>query len=165
MKRKDYISWQEYFMGMAFLSAQRSKDPSTQVGACVVGPDNRIIALGYNGFPNSCSDDMLPWGKEAEDELDTKYPYVVHAEANAIINASSNLNDCRMYVTLFPCSECAKLIIQSGIKHLVFRHEIVKPRYLQSSLATRKMFDLANVSYKKFTPSEQKLIIDFGEND
>ena len=116
MKRKDYISWDEYFMGIALLSAKRSKDPSTQVGACIVNQFNKIVGIGYNGFPIGCSDDELPWARSADDSNKTKYPYVVHAEANAILNSTKDLHGSRMYVALFPCNECTKLIIQSGIK-------------------------------------------------
>ena len=114
-----HISWNEYFMGVASLSAKRSKDPSTQVGACVVNQDKRIIGIGYNGFPMGCSDQEYPWGKGAN-YLDSKYPYVVHAEPNAILNCTSSLKDATLYVPLLPCNECATLIIQSGIKHVVY---------------------------------------------
>ena len=120
-KRQDYISWDEYFMGLAVLSAMRSKDPSTQVGACIVNKSNKIVGIGYNGFPIGCSDDTLPWQRSGE-WLDTKYPYVCHAELNAILNSvSRDLNECSIYVGLFPCNECAKAIIQSGIKHEIGR--------------------------------------------
>ena len=114
-KRIDYLSWDEYFMGIAFLSALRSKDPSTQVGACIVDEDKKIIGIGYNGFPMGSSDDDLSWDKTGE-YLDTKYPYVVHAELNAILNSIKSLKGCTIYVSLFPCNECAKAIVQSGIK-------------------------------------------------
>ena len=121
MKRKDYISWDEYFMGIAMFSAQRSKDNSTQVGACIVNSEKKIVAGGYNGMPTGCCDDEMPWGREAESPLDTKYPFVCHAELNAILNSNiGNLSGCTIYVTLFPCNECAKAIIQSGIKRVVY---------------------------------------------
>uniref|UniRef100_A0A3P9AD18 dCMP deaminase n=1 Tax=Esox lucius TaxID=8010 RepID=A0A3P9AD18_ESOLU len=114
-KREDYLEWPEYFMAVAFLSAQRSKDPSSQVGACIVNPENKIVGIGYNGMPNGCDDDLLPWSRYADDRLDTKYPYVCHAELNAIMNKNSaDVKGCSMYVALFPCNECAKLIIQAG---------------------------------------------------
>ena len=114
MKRTDYINWDEYFMGIALLTAMRSKDPSSQVGACIVSPENKILSLGYNGMPIGCDDDAMPWEREG-DPLDTKYMYVCHAELNAILNsAHNNLKGARVYVTLFPCNECAKAIIQSG---------------------------------------------------
>ena len=141
-----HISWNEYFMGVAALSAKRSKDPSTQVGACVVNQDKRIIGIGYNGFPMGCSDKEYPWGKSAN-YLDSKYPYVVHAEPNAILNCTSSLKDATLYVTLFPCNECAKLIIQSGIKHVVYGND--KYHDQESFIASRRMFDSAGVTYEK----------------
>ena len=117
-KRSDYISWDEYFMGVAMLSSMRSKDPNTQVGACIVNEDRKIVGVGYNGFPTGCCDDDLPWAREGE-WIETKYPYVCHAELNAILNSiGGNLKGCTLYVALFPCNECAKAIIQSGIKKL-----------------------------------------------
>uniref|UniRef100_A0A8C8SEI0 Deoxycytidylate deaminase n=1 Tax=Pelusios castaneus TaxID=367368 RepID=A0A8C8SEI0_9SAUR len=114
-KREDYLEWPEYFMAVAFLSAQRSKDPNSQVGACIVNSENKIVGIGYNGMPNGCSDDLLPWTRTAQNKLDTKYPYVCHAELNAIMNKNSaDVKGCSMYVALFPCNECAKLIIQAG---------------------------------------------------
>lgn len=120
-KREDYISWDEYFMSVAVLSAMRSKDPNTQVGACIVNENKKIVGTGYNGFPIGCSDDDLPWGREGR-PLDTKYPYVCHAELNAILNSiSRDLKGCTLYVALFPCNECAKAIIQSGIKKIIYK--------------------------------------------
>jgi len=119
MKRQKYINWDQYFMGVALLSARRSKDPSTQVGACIVSQDKKILGIGYNGFPQGCSDDELPWSKEGAYE-DTKYAYVVHAEVNAILNSNTNLGGTTLYVSLFPCNECMKVIIQSGIKEIVY---------------------------------------------
>ncbi|XP_007998550.2 deoxycytidylate deaminase isoform X3 [Chlorocebus sabaeus] len=117
-KRDDYLEWPEYFMAVAFLSAQRSKDPNSQVGACIVNSENKIVGIGYNGMPNGCSDDLLPWSRTAKNKLDTKYPYVCHAELNAIMNKNStDVKGCSMYVALFPCNECAKLIIQAGNSH------------------------------------------------
>ena len=118
MKRSDYISWDEYFMGIAMLAAKRSKDPNTQVGACIVSPDNIIISTGYNGMPKGCSDDEYPWEREG---ADTKYPYVTHGEMNAILNyRGGSLEGTKLYVSLFPCNECAKAIIQAGIKRVVY---------------------------------------------
>lgn len=142
-----HISWEEYFMGVALLSAKRSKDPSTQVGACVVNKDKRIIGIGYNGFPTGCKDEDFPWGKTDENKLNTKYPYVVHAEPNAILNCTSSLKDSTLYVTLFPCNECAKLIIQSGIKKVIYMSD--KYRNEVSSIASRRMFDAAGVEYEQ----------------
>ena len=116
MKRKNYLSWDEYFMGIALLSAERSKDDHTQVGACIVNQEHKIVSVGYNGMPTGCNDDDMPWEREGE-FLDTKYPFVCHAELNAILNRSAgSLQGCSLYVTLFPCNECAKAIIQSGIR-------------------------------------------------
>ena len=114
-KRKDYISWDEYFMGVALLSGMRSKDPNTQVGACIVSQDNKILSMGYNGFPKGCDDDEFPWARTGEGN-ETKYPFVTHAELNAILNyRGGSLEGAKLYVSLFPCNECAKAIIQSGI--------------------------------------------------
>ena len=120
-KRTDYITWDEYFMSVAILSAMRSKDPNTQVGACIVNQDKKIVGTGYNGFPIGCSDDVLPWGRDGN-PLQTKYPFVCHAELNAILNSiSRDLRGCTLYVVMFPCNECAKAIIQSGIKEVIYR--------------------------------------------
>jgi dCMP deaminase len=144
----NYISWDEYFMGVALLSAKRSKDPNTQVGACLVNDDKRIIGIGYNGFPRGCSDNEFPWGKGDLDPLNTKYPYVVHAEANAILNSNvSTLEGATLYVSLFPCNDCAKLIIQSGIKHIVYMDD--KYKNDSSNIASRRMFDASGVTYTK----------------
>ena len=146
-KRVDYISWDEYFMGVAILSSKRSKDPSTQVGACIVNKDKKIVGIGYNGFPNGVDDDKFPWGKDGN-YVDTKYPYVVHAEPNAMLNATSSLHNCTIYVTLFPCCECAKLIIQSGIKEIVY----ISDKYStdETTIASKRLFDAAGVSCRKF---------------
>ena len=114
------ITWSQYFMAIAILSAQRSKDPNTKVGACIVTPDNKIVGIGYNGMPIGCPDGEMPWERSAESQLDTKYPYVVHAELNAILNSIKDIKGCTLYVTLFPCNECAKAVIQSGIKRIVY---------------------------------------------
>ena len=161
-KRKDYISWDEYFMGIAMLSSYRSKDPNTQVGACIVNDRNRIMSVGYNGLPSGCSDDEFPWERTG-DEYDTKYPYVCHAELNAILNSGgSNLEGCKVYVALFPCNECAKAIIQSGIKEVVYISD--KYRDTDSVRASKRMFDAAGVKYKKLEIKRDKLVIDFSEN-
>jgi dCMP deaminase len=123
--RKEFITWDQYFMGVAKLSALRSKDPSTQVGACIVNSDLRIVGIGYNGMPSGAKDDEFPWGNMGE-YLDTKYPYVVHAEANAILNATQSLKGSSIFVTLFPCNECTKLIIQSGIKEIVYERLTIR---------------------------------------
>ena len=159
MKRQDYISWDEYFMGIALLSAKRSKDPSTQVGACIVNQYNKIVGIGYNGFPIGCDDDQLPWGKTSEDTNETKYPYVVHAEANAILNSTKDLHGSRIYVALFPCNECTKLIIQSGVKEIIYLSD--KYKETDSVKASKKMFDLAKVTYRQLDLGGKKLEIDF----
>jgi dCMP deaminase len=147
-KRTDYISWDEYFMGVAVLSSKRSKDPHTQVGACIVNSDKRIVGVGYNGFPRGCSDDDLPWGREGS-ALQTKYPFVCHAELNAILNSiSRDLTGCRLYVALFPCNECAKAIIQSGIKEIIYLQD--KYPDSDSVKASKFMFDRSGVTYRKF---------------
>lgn len=147
MKRTDYISWDQYFMGVALLSSKRSKDPNTQVGACIINTDKRIIGIGYNGFPSALSDDEFPWEKEGNFS-NTKYPYVVHAEMNAILNATQGLKNASIYVTLFPCHECAKMLIQSGIKEIVYYGQ--KYEQTESDVAAKKMLDAAKVSYRLF---------------
>ena len=146
-------------MGIALLSAKRSKDPSTQVGACIVNQYNKIVGIGYNGFPIGCDDDQLPWGKTSEDTNETKYPYVVHAEANAILNSTKDLHGSRIYVALFPCNECTKLIIQSGVKEIIYLSD--KYKETDSVKASRKMFDLAKVTYRQLDLGGKKLEIDF----
>lgn len=153
MKRKDYISWDEYFMGVAILASKRSKDPNTQVGACIVDNNNIILSTGYNGFPFGCSDDDYPW---CRDGIDTKYNYVVHAELNAILNArGNNLKGARLYVDLFPCNECAKAIIQSGITEVVYMSD--KYSDSDSVLASKRMFETAGVKYRLYTPTGKNI--------
>lgn len=157
MKRKDYISWDEYFMGIAVLASKRSKDPNTQVGACIVDENNIILSTGYNGFPIGCSDDDYPW---ARDGIETKYPYVVHAELNAILNANGrNLRGSRIYVALFPCNECAKAIIQSGIKEVVYLSD--KYAHTDNTLASKRMLASAGVSTRQLRPSIDKIDINY----
>ena len=159
-KRTDYISWADYFMGIAILSAHRSKDPSSQVGACIVSPGKKIVGIGYNGFPIGCDDDDLPWTREAEQVCDTKYPYVCHAELNAIVNKNTaSLAGCHIYTTLFPCNECTKLIIQSGIVKVVYLSD--KYHDTDSCRAARRMLDMAGVEYECFVPQTAGLTIDF----
>lgn len=144
-KREDYISWDEYFMAVAVLSSKRSKDPNTQVGACIVSPDKKIVGTGYNGFPIGCSDDNLPWDREGA-PLDTKYMYVCHAELNAILNSNTrDLKGCSLYVGLFPCNECAKAIIQSGINEIFYLED--KYKTADNVIASKKMLDQAGVKY------------------
>lgn len=150
MKREDYISWDQYFMGIAMLSAQRSKDPSTQVGACIVSDQNKILSVGYNGMPRCChgNDEAFPWDREGK-PLDTKYMYVCHAELNAILNYSgASLAGSRLYVTLFPCNECAKAIIQTGIRELIYADN--KYDGTDSVEASKKMFEAAGVVYRHY---------------
>jgi len=155
MKREDYISWDEYFMGISKLSGMRSKDPNTQVGACIVSSDNKILSMGYNGFPMGCSDDEFPWEREG-DLLDTKYAFVTHSELNAILNyRGGSLAGAKLYVSLFPCNECAKAIIQAGIKTIVY--ECDKYADTPSIIASKKMLDAAGVSYYQYSPTGRKI--------
>lgn len=148
VKRKNYLSWDEYFMSVALLSAQRSKDSSTQVGACIVNNDNKILSVGYNGMPSGCSDEDLPWQREGA-PLDTKYMYVCHAELNAILNNDSgSLKGTKIYVTLFPCNECAKAIIQSGIKEVIYLSD--KYAETDSVKGSKIMFDMAGIKYTQY---------------
>ncbi len=157
-KRTDYLSWDEYFMAVALLSAQRSKDPNTQVGACIVNQEKKIVGVGYNGFPIGCSDDELPWGREG-DPLNTKYPYVCHAELNAILNSiPGSLKGCVIYTALFPCNECAKVIIQSGIKRVIYLLD--KYAGTDSVKAAKIMFDQAKVLYNKIEPRIRSIQIE-----
>lgn len=161
-KREGYINWDEYFMGVAILASQRSKDPSTQVGACIVNDDNKIMSVGYNGFPRGCSDDEFPWDREGDRNSSTKYPYVCHAELNAILNSGGNsLKDCRIYVALFPCNECAKAIIQCGIKEVIY----ISDKYAETDLvqASKRMLKSAGVKLTPFE-SDKKITIDFNKD-
>ena len=158
-KREDVLSWDEYFMAVALLSAGRSKDPNTQVGACVANSRNRIVGVGYNGFPRGCADDDLPWAREG-DWLETKYPYVCHAEVNAILNAiDRNLEGCRIYVGLFPCNDCAKVIIQAGIGEIIYLSD--KYHDTDPARAARLMLDKAGVRCRQFTPARDSLLLNF----
>lgn len=159
-KRTDYLSWDEYFMAVALLSAERSKDPSTQVGACIANSQNKIVGVGYNGFPIGCSDDELPWARSG-DFLSTKYPYVCHAELNAVLNAiSTDLTGCRIYVGLFPCNECTKVIIQSGIKEIIYLSD--KYKNSDQVKASKRMLDMApKMSYRQFIPKRTDIHIGF----
>jgi len=163
-KRKDYISWDEYFMAIAKLSAKRSKDPNTQVGACIVSSDNRILSIGYNGAPNGYNDDNFPWDREGN-PLDTKYLYVVHAERNAILNyrgSRKDLEDAKIYVDLFPCNECAKEIIQAGIKEVIYLSD--KYKDTDGTIASKRLLDNCNVKYRMLDKEYQnKYEIDLSE--
>jgi dCMP deaminase len=160
-KRQQYISWDEYFMGVALLSAQRSKDPGTQVGACIVNAQNKIVGAGYNGMPMGCHDDDFPWDKQG-DFLATKYPYVCHAELNAILNnIGMSLQGCRIYTALFPCNECAKAIIQAGITEVVYLSDKYKGQ--DSAVASRKMLETATITCRKVVTSLATLTLSFSE--
>ena len=157
-KRDGYISWDEYFMGVAKLSGMRSKDPHSQVGACIVSPDNKIMSMRYNGYPKGCSDDEFPWAREG-DELDTKYFYVTHSELNAILNyRGGSLEGAKLYVSLFPCNECAKAIIQAGIKTIVYECD----KYADSPAvkASKRMLDAAGVRYYQYNHTGRKLEVE-----
>ena len=157
-KREDYISWDEYFMAVAQLAGMRSKDPHTQVGACIVSQDNKILSMGYNGFPKGCSDDEFPWRREG-DPYDTKYFYTTHSELNAILNyRGGSLEGATMYVTLFPCNECAKAIIQCGIKEVIYLSD--KYASTDSTMASKRMFDMAGVAYRPYEVKGKKITID-----
>ena len=158
MKRENYISWDAYFMGIAILSKERSKDPNTQVGACIVDKDNNILSIGYNGAPIGYPDDEFPWERESDDPTKTKYPYVCHSELNAILNAARNgtkLQDAILYVTLFPCNECTKAIIQSGIKKVIYFDD--KYHDDPMTYVSRKMLSKTNVEFEKYNPTGRKL--------
>lgn len=151
MKRDNYLSWEEYFMGIAILSARRSKDPGTQVGACIVNSENRIVSVGYNGMPHGCNDDVYPWEREGN-MLDTKYAFVCHAELNAILNSAvGDLRGCRVYTTLFPCNECTKAIIQKGISEIIYLCD--KYSDTDSVRASKKMLESAGVKYTQYAAS------------
>lgn len=156
-KRQDYISWDEYFMGVAILSGMRSKDPNTQVGACIVSSDNKILSMGYNGLPRGCSDDEFPWSREG-DPLDNKYIYTAHSELNAILNyRGGSLEGAKIYVSLFPCNECAKAIIQAGIKDVVYASD--KYADSPSVIASKRMFHAAGVRCSKYIHTGREITI------
>lgn len=156
MKREDYITWDQYFMGIAILSAQRSKDPNTQVGCCIVDENNRIVSMGYNGFPNGILDEDFSWERQGE-PLETKYMYVCHAELNAILNTCANLKNCTLYVTLFPCNECTKAIIQKGIKKVVYLED--KHSESDSTIASKRMLSKTNIIFEQFQFSNKEVLI------
>ncbi|MDH5533874.1 MAG: dCMP deaminase family protein [Candidatus Pacebacteria bacterium] len=158
-KREDYISWDQYFMGIALLSSQRSKDPSTQVGACLVNPENKIVGIGYNGFPKGCSDDQFPWEREGEYSK-TKYAYMCHAELNAILNSPSmELKGCVAYVSLFPCNECAKAIVQSGVTEVIY----LSDKYAKDEIfiASRRILTAAGVKLRHYLPKIKNIKLNF----
>ncbi len=154
-KRQDYISWDEYFMGVAILSGMRSKDPNTQVGACIVSPDHKILSMGYNGFPKGCSDDEFPWEREGE-PLENKYFYTTHSELNAILNyRGGSLEGATIYVTLFPCNECAKAIIQAGIRRIVYDSD--KYDGTLAVIASKKMLQAAGVAIERYRHTQRRI--------
>ena len=155
-KRDGYITWDEYFMGVAKLSAMRSKDPNTQVGCCIVSEDNKILSMGYNGFPKGCSDDEFPWSRDEGDPDNEKYFYVPHSELNAILNyRGGSLEGSKLYVTLFPCNECAKAIIQAGIKTLVYESD--KYADTPSTKASKRMLNAAGVRNYQYNATGRKI--------
>lgn len=159
MKREDSLTWDQYFMGIARLSAMRSKDPHTCVGACIVGEDNKILSMGYNGMPRGCSDEMFPWEREGEDELQKKYVYVCHAELNAILNYDGpNMRGARIYTTLFPCNECTKALIQVGIREVIYIDNLYPDSV--SVIAAKKMMKSAGISYRRYEPSGLTLSVE-----
>lgn len=158
MKRTDYVSWDAYFMGIALLSAERSKDNNTQVGACIVSQDNKILSMGYNGMPTGCDDDRMPWERTGT-PLDTKYMYVCHAELNAILNyGGGSLKGARIYTTLFPCNECTKAIIQSGIREVIYYSD--KYAETDSTIASKRMYDMVGVTYRPYKMEGRAVTLD-----
>lgn len=156
MKRQDYITWDEYFMGIAILSAERSKDPNSQVGACIVNDEKRILSIGYNGAPRGLSDDIMPWERVGE-FVDTKYAYVCHSELNAVLNYNGNLKDTILYVTLFPCNECAKVLAQTGIKEVIYLSD--KYNGTDSDIVSKKILDAAGIKYHKYESTNKEIKI------
>ena len=154
-ERKDYLSWDAYFMGIALLSAQRSKDPGTQVGACIVGADNKILSVGYNGMPIGCADELMPWARDGAPK-DTKYLYVCHAELNAILNYSgSHIRGATVYTTLFPCNECAKALIQAGVRRVVYLDD--KYSDSDSVQASKLMFKMTGGAFDKYEKIDRSI--------
>lgn len=158
MKRQDYLKWDEYFMGIAILSAQRSKDPNTSVGSCIVSQENRILSVGYNGMPRGCSDDEYPW-ERVGGNLETKYFYVCHAELNAILNyTGTDLKGAKVYTTLFPCNECTKALIQSGISEVIYYSD--KYADTDSTIAAKRMFTSAGIKFRPYEPAGKPITLD-----
>lgn len=161
-KSEDYLNWDEYFMGVAALSAMRSKDPNTKVGACIVDNDNRILSIGYNGAPNGFPDALVPWDtREHADATKTKYPYSCHSELNAILNFRGNMRDlqnARIYVHFFPCTDCTKAIIQAGIKEVIYLHDFDHASKGVNIKASLKMFDECGITYRKFQATNHQII-------
>ncbi|XP_039302059.1 deoxycytidylate deaminase isoform X2 [Solenopsis invicta] len=163
-KRTPDIDWHDYFMAIAFLSAKRSKNPTVQVGACIVNNDNRIVGIGYNGMPNGCKDSQFPWNDLPRTDINSKYLYVCHAEMNAVMNKySSDIKGCTIYASLFPCNECAKIIIQSGIKNVIYVYDKYPEKV--EMIAAKRMFDAAGVIYRQYIPKNKKIEINFIETN
>ncbi|XP_062114914.1 uncharacterized protein LOC133828845 [Humulus lupulus] len=165
-KRKGYLCWDDYFMAIAFLSAERSKDPNRQVGACLVTQNGVILGIGYNGFPRGCSDDKLPWAKKSRsgDPLETKYPFVCHAEVNAILNTNhASAAGQKLYVTMFPCNECAKIIIQSGVSEVIYFVEKRLNDVNVAYLASHRLLSMAGVKVRKHQPQMNQILLKFDE--
>ncbi|RKI44436.1 cytidine deaminase [bacterium D16-51] len=159
MKRTDYLKWDEYFMGIALLSALRSKDPHTSVGACIVSQDNKILSVGYNGMPRGCSDDEYPWEREASSDLDSKYLYVCHAELNALLNyTGTDMLHAKIYTTLFPCNECTKALIQAGIAEVIYLSD--KYSNTSSVIAAKRMMKSAGINYTQYQPANKVLSLE-----
>lgn len=157
MKKTDYLAWDQYFIGIALLSTYRSKDPNTSVGSCIVSTDNKILSVGYNGMPHGCSDDEFPWDRD-KNELESKYLYVCHAELNALLNyTGTNLKNSRIYTTLFPCNECTKALIQSGINEVIYMED--KYANTNSIIASKKMMDAAKIIYRQYKPTLQNITL------
>ena len=157
MKRENYISWDEYFMGVALITQERSKDPNSQVGCCIASDDNRILSLGYNGAPRGLHDDLMKWNREGS-FIETKYAYVCHSELNAILNYRGNLEGSKIYVTLFPCNECAKALIQAGIKEVIYYDD--KYDGTDANIVSKKLLDTCGVTYRKYEKKGRKIEID-----
>lgn len=153
-KRKDYITWDAYFMGLALLSAQRSKDPKRQVGACIVDRNNKVLSIGYNGAPTGFKDELVPWQKEGS-FAETKYAYICHAELNSILNFHGDLRKSKLYVTYFPCNECAKAIIQAGIEKIIY----LEDKKSEETMVAKKLFDTCGVTYEPYVMSHRKIEI------
>ena len=159
MKKENYLKWDEYFMGIALLSAERSKDPNTSVGACIVSQDNKILSVGYNGMPRGCSDNEYPWEREADSDMDTKYLYVCHAELNAILNyTGTNMLHAKIYTTLFPCNECTKALIQAGISEVIYLDD--KYADTSSVIAAKRMMKSAGVIYTKYQSAGKSIMLE-----
>ena len=157
MKRQDFITWDEYFMGIALLSSYRSKDPNTQVGCCIVDKNHKVVSIGYNGLPKGCSDDDFPWERDAQDLYDSKYAYVCHAELNAILNSKISLQGCILYVSLFPCNECAKAIIQAGISEIVYISD--KYAETQQTKASKRMLLASGIKCRQLALNGKEILL------